>query len=587
MSVILGISAFHPDTSACVVIDGVLQAAVAEERLGERAKHSAKFPVNAIRQVLKQSGVRLKDLTHLAVARNENVNLSAKFRHVLKHPVQSTLYVKAHLSTRVGTGSLRAMLPEVLGCDPQDALFQIVKVEHHLAHVASAYYLSPFDTLAAGISYDGSGDFATVMVARCEGTNIRVLDRVLVPDSLGFFYTSVCQFIGFDGFGEEYKVMGLAPYGENSYGDLMKDILAMNGRWFSLNRKYIGMENWERAADGAAGRMGVPIGYTGRLTERLGPPRKREEPITKREKDIARSCQARFEEVAIHCVNQLFNLVPSKNLVMAGGCALNGVTNARILRDTSFENQYLQCAASDDGTSLGAAYYCWHNVVGGKERFQMTHAFWGPEYCEEHLGRVAQSCGMPFTHHRGEALLGVVAGHLTEGEIVGWYQGKSEWGPRALGNRSILADPTRADMKDVLNAKIKRRESFRPFAPSVLREEVGKYFEQDIESPFMMHVVKIRPAWRDKLPAVTHVDGTGRLQSVSQDNNPKYYALIDKFRQKTGVGILLNTSFNENEPIVDTPEQALACFLRTDMDVLCLGDYVITKRSMSKGPIEA
>lgn len=577
-NVILGLNTFHPDTSACLVIDGVLQAAVAEERLGERAKHSPKFPGNAIRQVLEQTGVRLKDVTHVAVARDENSNYGAKVRYVLSQPFKVASEVAEHFSRRIGVKGLGYTIPKVLDCDPSDAKFQVVKVEHHLAHIASAYYLSPFDTLTSAISYDGSGDFATMMVASCEGTKIKILDRVHIPDSLGFFYTSICQFIGFDEFGEEYKVMGLAPYGENCYGDLMKNILTVNnGRWFSLNHKYIGMENWEKTTVDEAGHIRQGVGYANGLIERLGPPRRRAEPIGKREKDIARSCQVRFEDVAIHCVKRLYDMVPSKNLVMAGGCSLNGVTNARILRETKFQNQYLQCAASDDGTALGAAYYCWHNVVGGKERFHMSHAFWGPAYGDDDLKRVAQESGMPLSHYQGDDLLEAVANHLVQGKIVGWFQGRSEWGPRALGNRSILADPTRPDMKHVLNAKIKKRESFRPFAPSVLREEVNKYFEQDIESPFMMHVVKFRSEWRDKFPAVTHVDWTGRLQSVSRENNPKYYALIDKFREKTGVGILLNTSFNENEPIVDSPEQALACFLRTDMDVLCLGDYVLTK----------
>ncbi len=265
---------------------------------------------------------------------------------------------------------------------------------------------------------------------------------------------------------------------------------------------------------------------------------------------------------------------------MAGGCALNGVANARIHRDTPFTDHYLQAAASDDGTCLGAAYYCWHHVLGQKERFHMEHAFWGPEYPDERLRAVAESSGLIVQGCVDNSrLVEVAAGLIANGLVTGWYQGRSEWGPRALGNHSILANPTIKTMKETINAKIKRRESFRPFAPSVLREEVATYFEQQVESPFMMHVVKIRPEWRDRLPAVTHVDGTGRLQTVDRESNPLYHKLIDAFRRKTGVGMVLNTSFNENEPIVDTPEQALACFQRTDMDALCLGRYVIVKLS--------
>jgi carbamoyltransferase len=271
-------------------------------------------------------------------------------------------------------------------------------------------------------------------------------------------------------------------------------------------------------------------------------------------------------------------MVPSEQLVMAGGCALNGVANARILRDTPFSLPYLQAAASDDGTCLGAAYWVWHNTLGRTERFQMRHAFWGPEYPEFRLRSAAEGAGMPIEECADEAILVErAADFIAEGSVTGWYQGRSEWGPRALGNRSILANPAIATMKDALNAKIKRRESFRPFAPSVLVEDVAEYFDQDVHSPFMMHVVKIKPKWRDRLPAITHIDGTGRLQTVDWDNNALYHRLISAVKRRTGVGILLNTSFNDNQPIVDTPEQAVDCFMRTDIDVLCLGRFILRK----------
>ena len=278
-------------------------------------------------------------------------------------------------------------------------------------------------------------------------------------------------------------------------------------------------------------------------------------------------------------MNRLQELVPVSRLAMAGGCALNGVANARIHRETPFVDQYLQAAASDDGTCLGAAYYVWHQVLGNEERFQMKHAFWGPEYSEERIKKVAEGSGYLVKRCADdEELVATAASLLEQGMVMGWYQGRSEWGPRALGNRSILAHPGIPTMKDTINAKIKRRESFRPFAPSVLKSEVGTYFEQLVDSPFMMHVVKIRPEWRERLPAVTHVDGTGRLQTVQEDNNPLYHKLISEFKRRTGLGVVLNTSFNENEPIVDTPEQALNCFTRTDMDALCLGRNVLLKK---------
>jgi carbamoyltransferase len=318
--------------------------------------------------------------------------------------------------------------------------------------------------------------------------------------------------------------------------------------------------------------------FTDRLVDLLGAPRSRRNEITQRDKDIARSCQVRFEEAAVHCLRRLHGLVPTERIVMAGGCALNGVANARILRDTPFRTPYLQAASSDDGTCLGAAYWCYHNVVRGPGRFHMQHAFWGPAHTEQAIEATLAGCPYPHVRLEREELLQRVARCLRRGLIVGWFQGQGEWGPRALGNRSILADPTHPDMKDIINRKIKRRESFRPFAPSVLAEAVDKYFEQTVSSPFMMHVVKFKPEWRARLPAVAHFDGTGRLQSVSRDGNPLYYDLISRFAELSGVKIVLNTSFNENEPIVDTPQQAYDCFARNDMDVVCLGNWFVAKQ---------
>jgi carbamoyltransferase len=589
MTAILGINAHHADSAACLVVDGRLRAAVAEERLGERLKHSPRFPENAVRSVLEQAGLGLRDVSHVAIARRATANLGAKARYVLSRPHRSLGAVAEHLRRNRKGAGLAERLAEACGVDAGDARFQVVNVEHHLAHVASAYYLSPFDGTAAGLSYDASGDFASLMAARCEGGRIQVLDRVCLPHSLGFFYTGLCQLIGFDEFGEEYKVMGLAPYGEDRFAPVMRELVAPRpDGWFALDTACFGMhEGGESGALERDGRIRMGRFYTGELLRRLGPARRRGEPIEARHKDIARSCQARFEEVAVHCLARLHRLVPTESLVMAGGCSLNGVANARILRDTPFRRVYLQAAASDDGTCLGAAYHVWHAVLGRSERFHMAHAFWGPGYPDSRLRLAAEGSGFAVECHGDAAdaegrainaeLVRAVAGELVSGKVVGWFQGRGEWGPRALGNRSILANPCLRHMKDLINAKIKRREAFRPFAPSVLRELVGSYFEQDVASPFMMHVVKIRPEWRERLPAVTHVDGTGRLQSVAAEENPLYHALIEEFRRRTGVGALLNTSFNENEPIVDTPEQALDCFKRSELDVLVLGRYVLRK----------
>lgn len=586
MTAILGLNAFHADSAACLVIDGKLVGAVAEERLGERLKHSPRFPENAIRWLLSDAGLKLRDVTHVALPRDSRANRRAKAAYIARHPMRGAAAAIEHLDRGRKAEGMLGQLSRICDEDPEQVEFETVDVEHHLAHISSSYYVSPFESLAAGFSYDASGDFASAMAARCEGNQIEVLGKVLLPHSLGFFYTAMCQFIGFDAFGEEYKVMGLAPYGEDKYGDLMKRLVEPRGSdWFRLGGGYFGMHQ-----GGVSGELDqknhLVMGrlYTDKLVKELGTPRRRSEELTQREKDIARSTQARFEEIAVQCLQQLHEHVPTTQLVMAGGCALNGVANARILRDTPFETPYLQAAASDDGTCLGAAYHCWHNVIGSNERFHMQHAFWGPGYEEAELEKAAQvaldAADLKVCRDDSE-LVETASELLADGNVMGWYQGRSEWGPRALGNRSILANPAYPSMKETINAKIKRRESFRPFAPSVLEARVSTYFEQNVSSPFMMHVVKLRPEWRPKLPAITHVDGTGRLQTVEKDTNPLYHRLIEAFEKRTGIGMVLNTSFNENEPVVDRPEQAVDCFLRTEMDALCLGRLVLTKKRAS------
>jgi carbamoyltransferase len=586
MSVILGFNAFHADSAACLLVDGQLVGAVAEERLGERRKHSSSFPENAIRRLLADAGLRLRDVKHVALARDLSANRAAKVAYVFQNPLKTMGAVAEHLGRTRRSQSMLQQLAAVCEEDPSRVSFEVIGIEHHLAHIASAYYLSPFDSLTAGFSYDASGDFASMMAARCEGQRIEVLDRVTLPHSLGFFYTALCQFIGFDEFGEEYKVMGLAPYGEDRYSEQMRELVRLDDRlWYRLSVGYFGMHEG-RESGAMDDRQRIIMGrlYTDRLIDLLGQPRKRSDPLTQREKDISRSTQVRFEAAAVHCLTQLQDLVPSAQLAMAGGCALNGVANARIHRETGFKKHYLQAAASDDGTCLGAAYWVWHNVLGRKERFHMQHAFWGPEYSNDRISKVAENSGFLVRVCVDERdLVETAASLIADGLVIGWYQGRSEWGPRALGNRSILANPAIPTMKDNINAKIKRRESFRPFAPSVLKEMVSTYFEQDVDSPFMQHVVKIRPEWRERLPAVTHVDGTGRLQTVNRASNPLYHALISAFQRYTGIGMVLNTSFNENEPVVDTPEQAYDCFARTDMDALCLGRYVLCKNALSDG----
>ena len=578
MSLIVGLNAFHPDAAACVLRDGKLIAAVAEERLGPRRKHVGGFPSRALASVLQMAGATLRDVDWIAVGNDSNANLAAKAQHVLKSPFKSARGVLTHFQRRSKMKSFSEMAAEACGASAADCRFQIARVEHHLAHVASSYFSSDFDE-AAGFSYDGAGDFTSAMFARCRDNKIEILDRVHVPHSLGFFYTALCQFIGFERFGEEYKVMGLAAYGQPTQMDFMRELLSVDERGqFRLNGKFFKPlgKNLEECMD-ASGEITLPPLYSEELVRRLGAARQRGAEFSQRDKDVAASCQAHFEEIVMSCLAALHRRVPTENLVTAGGCALNGICNSRILRDTPFKKSYIQCAASDDGTAIGAALYVWNSILKKPRAGLIDHAYWGPEHSEAEMEEALRSSKLAYERFERPALLERVASHLNSGHVTGWYQGRCEWGPRALGNRSILAHPGWPDMKGLINQKIKRREAFRPFAPSILAEETGNYFEQTVESPFMMHVVKIKPEKRAALAAVCHEDATGRLHTVKRSQNELYYDLIRTFAQKSGVAVVLNTSFNENEPVVDTPQQAVNCFLRTDMDALCLGPFVTVK----------
>lgn len=578
MTVVLGLNAFHPDSAACVLVDGRLVAAIAEERLGARVKHCSVFPALAIRRVLDIAGIRLRDVEHLAIGHDNDANMRAKALYVASRPFQASTSVLSHMARRRKMASMAAMAAREMGEPESECRFRVHNVEHHLAHVASAFYSSPFES-AAAFSYDGSGDFVSGMFAACEGTRIKTLRRVHVPHSLGFFYTAVCQYIGFDRFGDEYKVMGLSAYGEPAYRDLMLRMLKPDSGGYALDPSYFRPFGGEIFKNSTAedGSITLPPLYSERLVRELGPARARGAEITDRDRNLASSCQRHFEDVVIESLRWLHAAFPREALVTAGGCALNGVCNARILRDTPFRNSYTQCAASDDGTALGAAQYVWHAVLGNPRVPEIDHAYWGSAYELDRMRGALDARSVDCVEHDEGALLDTVVEHLARGRVVGWYQGRSEWGPRALGNRSILAHPGWPGMKDIINEKIKRREVFRPFAPSILAERVAEYFEQDQPSPFMMHVVKIRPERRAELAAVCHEDSTGRLHSVKRSQNRLYYDLIERFARRTGTPVLLNTSFNENEPIVDTPEQAIDCYLRNDVDVLVLGNLIAVK----------
>ena len=580
---ILGINAYHADSSACIVRDGVLLAAAEEERF-RRVKHWAGFPEHAIRYCLAEAGCGLEDVTHIAINRNPKANLSRKVLYSVSQRPDLGLI----LDRLRHAGRWASVDQEFAKRFPgANVASRVRNVEHHRAHLASSFFVSPFEE-AVVVSVDGSGDFATAAWGVGRGGRIEIDGRVPFPHSLGIFYESITQYLGFPHYGDEYKVMGLAPYGEPTYVEKLREVVGLkpNGS-FRLNLDYFRFHRERRLFewnDCAPSSDRLANDNLGRL---LGPQRAPEDPLEQRHKDIARSAQRLYEEAFFNLLNRLHERYKLPHLVLSGGCAFNSVANGKIYAETPFKRCYIQAAAGDAGGALGAAFDAWHGLANGSRGFVMRHASWGPQFSDAEIERVI-AAQLRAADDRSIEVKRVsddttfardVAAAIAEGKVIGWFQGRMEWGPRALGNRSILCDPRRADMKSILNLKIKRRESFRPFAPAILRERVGDWFETEDDVPFMMKVFQIRPGRRAEIPAVTHVDGSGRLQTVTADANPRYHRVISAFHELTGVPILLNTSFNENEPIVCRPEEALDCFLRTQMDVLAIGEFVLTRKA--------
>lgn len=585
MTYILGINAYHGDSSACLIRDGILLAAAEEERF-RRIKHWAGFPAEAVRYCLTEADIRLSDLDIVAINQDAKANLWKKLAYTVRQrPGLSFVLDRVrNKQERVGVADeLKKIFPdEVFRADVQH-------VEHHLAHLASAHLVSPFAD-SVMVSVDGFGDFASAAWGIGRGTRVDVEDRVYFPHSLGIFYQALTQFLGFANYGDEYKVMGLAPYGEPRYLDKMRSIVKLQEDGsFVLDLTYFRHHKEKVEYEWENGEPHVGTLYTPLLTDLLGPARQKGEDLTQYYRDLARSTQAMYEEAFFHLLNKLYERNRLNNLTLSGGCAMNSVANGRVYRNTPFKRLYVQSAAGDAGGAIGAAFATWSEMSDGEPRFHMDHAYWGPQYSDVQIGALLDQernaldqaeCSVRRIADEID-LVRETAEAIADGLVIGWFQGRMEWGPRALGNRSILADPRRTDMKDILNFKIKRRESFRPFAPSILREHVRAWFETEDEVPFMMQVYQIRPEKRADIPAVTHVDGSGRLQTVDRHTNIRYWNLIDSFRELTGVPIVLNTSFNENEPVVCRPEEALDCFLRTRMDVLVLGDWMVRRAAQA------
>jgi carbamoyltransferase len=581
---VIGLNAYHGDVSAALVRDGQLIAAVEEERF-RRIKHVAGFPSQAIAECLRLGGLRAADVDLFAISRDPRAHLWRKALFLARRRPRGTVGDRARNAVRIN--ALPATLADSIGLDPAVVRPRTRFVEHHPAHLASAAFVSPFDR-AAVCAIDGFGDFVSTSWGRIEGSSLHVDGREFFPHSLGLLYLAVTQYLGFPHYGDEFKVMGLAPYGEPRFVEPMRSLVRLerDGR-FTLDLSYFshwsdGVQmTWDEGAP-SIGRV-----FTPKLEALLGPARRADEPLTPTHEAIAASLQVVFEDAVMHVLRHVHARTGASALCLAGGCAMNSVANGKIRERTGFTDVFIQPAAGDNGTALGAAFHAWHAASPGASRaFVMRHGYWGPEFADADIAaaldaRTADLAAQCCTRHEWEdeaSLDDWTAAQIADGKVVGWYQGRMEWGARALGNRSIVADPRRSDMRDIINTRIKFRERFRPFAPSVLEEALAEFFDGAVADPFMLQVYPVRADKRSIVPAITHVDGSGRLQTVSEASNRRYWQLIKAFQRRTGVPMLLNTSFNENEPIVLRPEQALDCFLRTHMDVLVMGRHALRRR---------
>lgn len=573
---ILGINAYHGDAAAAIIKDGRLIAAVEEERFN-RCKHSAGFPAHAIRYCLDAAGIGVEDLDHVGISRDPSAHLHKKILFAAMRVASHARQIKDRLGNAAKVRDLKDELARVFNVRRKQLRARFHNIEHHRAHLASCFLVSPFER-AALLSIDGFGDFISTMWAQGEGNSIEVLGQVEYPHSTGIVYTATTQFLGFPHYGDEGKVMGLAPYGQPRFMNEFREIIRTeeNGQ-FRLNLDYFrhhseGVEmTWDQGSP-VIGRI-----FSDEYAHLFGPPRVPGAALTDRDRDIAASLQRRLEEIGFHVLNHLHEKTRLTDLGLAGGVAYNSVMNGKILLNTPFKRLFIQPAAGDSGTALGVCYQIHNGILNDERREVMTGAYTGPEFSNNEIHAALEQSALSFEYFADGELTKRAAQDIADGLVVGWFQGRMEFGPRALGNRSIVVDPRRAEMKEILNDRIKKREPFRPFAPSILEERVGDYFEQTHAAPTMLMVYQIKPERRNEIPAVTHVDGSGRLQTVSREVNERYYELISAFAELTGVPVILNTSFNENEPIVCTPQEAIDCFRKTKMDVLYLGNYAVRR----------
>ncbi|MEN9971759.1 MAG: hypothetical protein RIS20_106 [Bacteroidota bacterium] len=579
--IILGINAYHADASAAILVNGKLIAATEEERF-TRTKHWAGFPVQAIEFCLKEAGVSLKDVNYICIGRDPKAKFKKKLAFIMQSPIHVLKYAVNRLSNAKKIGSIAAELQKVdATLSLTDLEAKIKNVEHHRSHLASAFYPSPFEE-AAILSIDGAGDFTTTMLARGKGTNIEVLEDIDFPHSVGVFYTAMTQLLGFPYYGDEYKVMGLAPYGEPKYVDLLRDVVQLiPDGLFRLNLSYFQSPHKGYVYYSEDFMPLVHSLFNEKMEARFGKVRVKDEELTRYHKDLAASVQRYTEEIIFHVLTYLHKITGLTKVCIAGGVAQNSVANGKITRNTPFKEVYIPSAGHDAGISMGSAYWVEHMLANQKRSESVFNANTGSKFSNEFIKSECDRLNLSYRELEDAELYPEIVKCLTNGGVVGWFNGRAEFGPRALGGRSIIADPRREDAKEILNLKIKRRESFRPFAPSILKEEVKNWFELDEPVPFMEKVFPIRKEKQAEIPAVTHADGSGRLQTVDKANSKRYHELISVFFKETGVPILLNTSFNENEPIVNAPIEAINCFLRTNMDMLVMENIVVESRDLT------
>ncbi|MDH3467748.1 MAG: carbamoyltransferase [Gammaproteobacteria bacterium] len=573
---VLGLNAYHADAAACLVQDGRVLVAIEEERQ-TRCKHTAGFPSHAVRACMAFAGITADQIDVIGIARDPTANVSGRFRRAisgLRNPrrLSRVLARRWHSPRR-----LRAELASVLSTDPIALAARIVGVEHHVAHIASAFYCSPYDS-AAGVSVDGLGDNLSTLIAQCDANGITRIEQVAYPHSLGFFYTAITQYLGFLNYGDEYKVMGLAAMGQPSQLHNLRDVLRVeSGSLFELGLAYFAHAEGEIDMTWESGVPHLPIMYSPALSELLGPPRAPDDPIQARHRDIACSAQVLYERALQRILRTAFERTTKDTLVLAGGCAQNSMANGRVPAACGFKHVYAAPSSHDGGTAVGAAL--WLAADRGNVHYPQRNPFLGSEIDTAEVESLLRGVGMAPQYFDDErCVFAAVIDCVVAGGIVGWVQGRAEWGPRALGHRSILADPRRADIKAILNGKIKQRESFRPFAPSICIEDAAQWFivdEPNDRAPYMEKVVTVREPCRHQIPGVVHADGSARVQLVERELDPRFWALLQWMGGVTGVPILVNTSFNENEPIVETAHDAVACFQRTAMDMLVVNSLVV------------